>query len=66
MIFTYLDIKINWLGLVYGLLYLIPAVARGRMTQEKIGRFDRNDEGSREALGMGNCNINIWGGSELK
>ena len=27
--------------------------------------FDRDGEGSREALGMGDCNINILVGSEL-
>ena len=28
--------------------------------------FDRDDEGIREVLGVGNCIINIWDGSELR
>ena len=27
-------------------------------------KFARDDEGSRKALGVGNCSINIWDGSE--
>ena len=29
-------------------------------------KLDRDGEGGREALGMVNCYINIWGGSELE
>ena len=29
-------------------------------------KFDRDGEGGREALGMGNCSINIWDGSDLE
>ena len=29
-------------------------------------KFDRDGEGGRKALGMGNCRINIWDGSELE
>ena len=29
-------------------------------------KFDRDGEGGREALGMGNCSIIIWYGSELE
>ena len=29
-------------------------------------KFDRDDEGGREALGMGNCSFNIWDRSGLK
>ena len=29
-------------------------------------QFDRDGEGNREALGMANCSINIWDGSELE
>ena len=29
-------------------------------------KFDRNGERGREALGMGNCMINIWDVSELE
>ena len=29
-------------------------------------KFGRNGERSREALGVGNCSINIWNGSELE
>ena len=29
-------------------------------------KFDRDDEGGREALGMENCSINISDGSELR
>ena len=29
-------------------------------------KFDRDGETGREALGMANCSINIWDGSELK
>ena len=28
--------------------------------------FDRDDEGIREVLGVGNCIISIWDGSELR
>ena len=28
--------------------------------------FDKDGEGVREALGKGNCSINIWDGSELE
>ena len=29
-------------------------------------KFDRDGEGGREALDMGNCSINIWDGLELE
>ena len=29
-------------------------------------KFEKDDEGGREALGVGNFSINIWDGSELK
>ena len=29
-------------------------------------KHERDDEGNREALGAGNCSINIWDGSELR
>ena len=29
-------------------------------------KFDRDDEGGREALSVENCSINIWDGSELE
>ena len=29
-------------------------------------KFDRDGEGGREALGMGNCCVNVWDGSELE
>ena len=29
-------------------------------------KYDRYSEGGREALGMGNCSVNIWDGSELE
>ena len=29
-------------------------------------KFDRDGEGGREAIGMGNCSINIWDGSDLE
>ena len=29
-------------------------------------KLDRDDEGGREALGVGNCGINIWDRSELE
>ena len=29
-------------------------------------KFDRDGEGGREALGMGNCSINVWDGSKLE
>ena len=29
-------------------------------------KFDRDGEGDREALGMGNCSINVWDGSKLE
>ena len=31
-----------------------------------LKKFDKNGKGSRKALGMGNCSINIWDGSELE
>ena len=38
MIFIQLDIKLDWLGLSYELVYSIPVVARGGMAQDKIGK----------------------------
>ena len=28
-------------------------------------KYDRDDEGGRGGIGVGNCGINIWHGSEL-
>ena len=42
MIFIQLDIKLDWRGLAYGLVYPIPAVARGQVPQDKIGKTMNN------------------------
>ena len=38
MIFVQLDIKRDWRGLAYGLVYPITVVARGQVPQDKIGK----------------------------
>ena len=42
MTFVQLDIKLDWLGLAYGLIYPAPVVAHGRMAQDKIGKTMNN------------------------
>ena len=34
--------------------------------EDCVKKIDKNGEVGREALGMGNCSINIWNGSELE
>ena len=86
MICIQIDNKFDWLGLLYGLIYLIFVVAgmwlnwvgQNRETDEEHDedcieegfqlarvKFDRDGEGGREALGLGNRSINISDGSEL-
>ena len=58
--------------MAYGLVFPILAVVCGRKYCVKEGfqlarvKFDRDVEGGKEAVGMGNCNINILVGPELK
>ena len=42
MIFIQLDIKLDWRGLAYGLVYPIPVVARGQVPQDKIEKPMKN------------------------
>ena len=86
MICIQIDNKFDWLGLLYGLIYLIFVVAgmwlnwvgQNRETDEEHDedcieegfqlarvKFDRDGEGGRKALGLGNRSINISDGSEL-
>ena len=71
-----LDIKSNWLCLVYGLVCPILVVVETNEEHDeedvKEGfllarvKFDRDGDGVKEALGMGSCCINTWDGSELE
>ena len=64
-----LDIKSNWLCLVYGLVCPILVVVETNEEHDeedvKEGfllarvKFDRDGDGVKEALGMGSCCINI-------
>ena len=36
MLFIWFEIKFDWLGLAYGMVYPILVVLRGRMVQDKI------------------------------
>ena len=77
MICIQLDKRFDWLGFPYGLVWL-NRIGKNRETDEERDedcveerfqlarvKFDRDIERGREALGMGNCSINISDGSEL-